>query len=314
MRIFMNKVGIAVVVWACAMAGAAEARIALVEADWLKANLDRPDIRIVDVSGKDDVYGKGHIPGAVQVRRHLDLGDTGAPVPTLYPNREQFTKLMERLAITPEATVVVYDDSKSLYATRMLFIMELYGHDTGKLKLLNGGSVRWKSLGYPMSATRETPAATSYAVTGTRMDRRLSKEEVLRDVVLNAKPGTALLDARPAPEYKGENIRSIRGGHIPKAVNVTGADAMTKEHTLRPLDEVRNMFEAAGFTPDKSIYVYCHSGDRSAHAYIILRHFLGYENVRSYDGSWIEWSTNLALPAAGQVWVWDAKKDAKSKN
>jgi thiosulfate/3-mercaptopyruvate sulfurtransferase len=287
--------------------GAAQQPIALVEAEWLKANLNKTDIRIVDVSGKDDTFGKGHIPGAVQVKRHIDLGDLSKSPSSLYPTKEQFEQLMSRLGISPDTTVVAYDDSFSLYAARLLFIMEVYGHDTGKLKLLNGGSVRWKSLEYPMSTTPVAQQATNYVVSEPRLERRLLKQDVLRDVVLGARPEVKLLDARPGPEYKAENIRSIRGGFIPGAINVTGADAMSKDHTVKPLDEVRKMFEEAGFASDQPIYVYCHSGDRSAHAYIMMKHILGYENVRSYDGSWIEWSTDLTLPVAGQVWVWAAK-------
>lgn len=285
----------------------AEQPIELVDAEWLKANLDKPGIRIVDVSGKADTYGRGHIPGAVQVKRHLDLGDLSKSPPTLYPSKEQFEALMSRLGISPDTTVVAYDDAFSLYASRLLFIMEIYGHDTGKLKLLNGGSVHWKSQNLPMSTAAAAVPATAYKVDRARSERRLSREDVLRDVVMGAKPGVVLHDARPDKEYKAENIRSIRGGHIPGAINVTGANAVAENHLFKPIDEIRKMYEDAGITADKEVYTYCHSGDRSAHAYITMKHLLGYEKVRSYDGSWIEWSTDLTLPAAGQVWVWAAK-------
>jgi thiosulfate/3-mercaptopyruvate sulfurtransferase len=285
---------------------AAQQPIELVEAEWLKANLDNQNVRIVDVSGRPDTFNRGHIPGAVQVKRHIDLGDLSKSPPSLYPSQEQFEQLMARLGISPDTTVVAYDDAFSLYAARLLFIMELYGHDTGKLKLLNGGSVHWKALNYPMSTEAVAPPAATYKVADTRMDRRLMRDDVLR-AVLGDKPGVMIHDARPAAEYKAENIRSIRGGHIPGAINVTGADAVAENHMFKPIDEIRAMYEEAGFTGDKEIYTYCHSGDRSAHAYITMKHFLGYENVRSYDGSWIEWSTDLTLPAAGQVWVWSAK-------
>lgn len=285
----------------------AEEPIALVTAEWLKANLDKPGIRIVDVSGRTDTFGKGHIPGAVQVKRHLDLGDLSQSPPTLYPSRDQYEALMSRLGITPDTVVVAYDDAFSLYAARMLFIMELYGHDTGKLKMLDGGSVHWKSLNYPMSTEAAAVAATAYKVDQTRMERRLRRDDVLRDVVMGAKAGVVLHDARPDKEYKAENIRSIRGGRIPGAINVTGANAVAETHLFKPIDEIRKMYAEAGITPDKEVYTYCHSGDRSAHAYITLKHLLGYDKVRSYDGSWIEWSTDLSLPAEGQVWAWGAK-------
>lgn len=285
--------------------------ISLVEAEWLKDNLNAKNMRIVDVSNKADTYGKGHIPGAVPVKRYLDLSDYNTQTPNLnlYPNKKQFEQLMGRLGITPDTTVVAYDDSPGFFAARLLVIMELYGHDNNKLKLLNGGSKFWVSQGLPMSTDSVKVSATTYKVTKDHFaERTVTWDQVYRDVVQGAKPGVALLDVRPAAEYNAENIRSIRGGHIPKALNVTGGDAVDKDMRFKPLDEIRKMFTDAGITPDKVIYNYCHSGDRSAHGYIIVRHLLGYPQVKSYPGSWTEWAGITSLPAEGEVWKWDAPK------
>lgn len=280
-----------------------------VEAEWLKDNLSAKNMRIVDVSNKADTYGKGHIPGAVQVKRALDLGNLNWVPPHRYPTKEQVEKLMSRLGIDKNTTVVAYDDSLSLFASRLLVIMELYGHDTSKLKLLNGGSVRWQQLGYPMSTDVPAVAATSYGASVVRQDLFVSWSDIYRDVVLGARPEIMLLDSRPAKEYSAENIRALRGGRIPKSINVTGADAMDPaDQRFRPLDDIRKMYSDAGFAPDKIIYEYCHSGDRSAHAYIILRHLLGYKNVYVNDGGWLEWAHTLSLPAEGEVWKWEVPK------
>lgn len=313
MRIRFTAAGIMTVfLWAVIGMGLALAKnpIALVEAEWLKDNLDNPGIRIVDVSNKPDTYGKGHIPGAVPVKRYLDLSSyqTLSPSLNLYPAQEQFEQLMGRLGITPETTVVAYDDSPGFFASRLLFIMELYGHDTGKLKLLNGGSKYWSSLGLPMSTDPVQVKATSYKAAGNHFDRTVTWDQIFRDVVKGGKSGIVLLDVRPANEYGAENIRSIRGGYIPKAINVTGGNAVGPDNRFKPLDEVRKMFTDAGITPDKAIYTYCHSGDRVAHAYIILHHLLGYTNVKAYPGSWTEWANITALPVEGQVWLWEAPK------
>lgn len=68
--------------------------ISLVEAEWLKDNLNDKNIRIVDVSNKADTYEKGHIPGAVKVNRYLDLSNTSIAPTNHYPTKEQFEKLM----------------------------------------------------------------------------------------------------------------------------------------------------------------------------------------------------------------------------
>lgn len=286
--------------------------ISLVEADWLKANLNDKSIRIVDVSNKADTYEKGHIPGAVKVNRNLDLSNTNIAPTNHYPTKEQFEKLMAWLGIDKDTTVVAYDDTYGLFASRLLVIMELYGHDESRLKLLNGGSVRWKTLGLPFGKEPAAVRNTKYKADVVRLDIFVPWHDIYRDVVLGDKPEILLLDSRPAAEYEGKDIRSIRGGHIPKSVNVTGTDSNNKEdHTFKPLAEIRKMYEAKGFTPDKTIYEYCHSGDRSAHAYMILKHLLGYKNVRFNDGGWAEWSTILTLPVEGQIWRWEAPKEEK---
>ena len=70
---------------------------------------------------------------------------------------------------------------------------------------------------------------------------------------------------------------------------------LTEGGEMRPADELRRQFEAAGVTPDKEIAAYCQTGYRSAHAYTALR-LLGYERVRNYLGSWREWGDKTHLP------------------
>jgi len=287
--------------------------MSIVDADWLNKNLQDKNIRIVEVPEKADavgdqhIAGKLHIKGAVVVNRYLDLGDIKSVPPTLYPTKEQFEKLMARLGIGKDTTVVAYDDKFSLFASRLLVIMEYYGHDTNKLKLLNGGLINWKKLGFPVMDGHIPVARTQYKV--DKINPILLKwSDIYADVVSGGRPEVTLLDVRPADEFSGQNIRTIRGGHIPHAVNVVGTDAINKEdHTFKSTDEIRKLFEAKGITPDKPIYVYCHSGDRSAHAYVILKYILGYKDVKVYDGSWLEWATLLSLPAEDQVWYTEKK-------
>ncbi|MER3408233.1 MAG: sulfurtransferase, partial [Nitrososphaera sp.] len=54
-------------------------------------------------------------------------------------------------------------------------------------------------------------------------------------------------------------------------------------------DELRKEFESKGITPDKEVVCYCHSGMRASHKYMQLR-LAGYDKVRLYDGSIIDWA------------------------
>lgn len=296
--------GIIMLTLACSPAAA----ISLVDASWLDENMNSAKVRIVDVQNKPGTYAKGHIPGAVEVHRHMDLADVTQEPPNLYPTAEQFAELLRHLGIDNDTTVVAYDDKFGLFASRFLVLMEIYGHDIQKLKLLDGGIVNWKLEGGAVETAPVKVTKSSYKISGKREDIMITWSDIYHDVVGGMRPEVILLDVRPENEYKGEKIRGIRGGHLPKAINITGSNANDPEtHKFKSLSDIRQMYEEQGLQKDTTIYEYCHSGDRAAHAYIQLNHLLGYENVRLYDGGWSAWNTKLFLPAEDVTWLWEAE-------
>lgn len=42
-------------------------------------------------------------------------------------------------------------------------------------------------------------------------------------------------------------------------------------------------------TPDKEVITYCGIGERASYTWFVLKYLLGYPNVKTYDGSWLEW-------------------------
>ena len=86
------------------------------------------------------------------------------------------------------------------------------------------------------------------------------------------------------------------GGHIPGAANVPWAKAANDDGTFRSADELRELYEGAGATPDKEIIAYCRIGERSSHTWFVLRELLGYGNVKNYDGSWTEYGSLVGAP------------------
>jgi thiosulfate/3-mercaptopyruvate sulfurtransferase len=106
-----------------------------------------------------------------------------------------------------------------------------------------------------------------------------------------------VLDVRSPLEYRGENVRSGRGGHIPDAVNINWIKNLSDDDdkVLLPSNELRTMYEGAGFMADKEIVTHCQTGIRAAHSYFTLR-LLGYTKVRLYYGSWAEWGNDPETP------------------
>lgn len=77
----------------------------------------------------------------------------------------------------------------------------------------------------------------------------------------NATPGAVLLDVRTPEEY--------REGHIPGSKNVP----------LQSLDKVTSFVN----NQDTPVFVYCHSGARSAQAVSVLGG-MGYTNIKNIGG------------------------------
>ena len=100
----------------------------LVEPAWLAVNLFAPDTRVVDMRPRG--YDDGHIPNAVW----LDNNDIRVPKapPTFLPTPQEFAALMGRLGISNTTRVIAYDERGGIYAARLWWILNHYGHATSR--------------------------------------------------------------------------------------------------------------------------------------------------------------------------------------
>jgi thiosulfate/3-mercaptopyruvate sulfurtransferase len=113
-----------------------------------------------------------------------------------------------------------------------------------------------------------------------------------------------LVDVRSPQEYAGDLIAppgyeqegAQRAGHIPTAASIPWATAVRDNGTFKSADELRELYEGKGVTPEKEVTAYCRIGERSAHTWFVLRELLGYETVKNYDGSWTEWGNLVDVP------------------
>jgi thiosulfate/3-mercaptopyruvate sulfurtransferase len=266
---------------------------ALASPDWLQARLNQPDVVVLEASVEKAKYDAAHISGARWVDVHRDLllgGDdsSGHPVPA-----HEFATLMRRLGVSSDSTIVWYGDRHSALAIRGFWTMQYYRHP-GALHVLDGGRERWIADGRPTTTDVPDIEPADYPVPiGTDESDRATIDQV-REAI--GQPGRVLLDVRTRDEYTGANRRAARGGRIPGAVHVEWTDAAAAPNVLKSDDELRAMYESAGVTPDSEIVSYCQLGIRAAHTWFVLKHVLGYPNVRNYDGSWQEWGNRDDTP------------------
>ena len=112
---------------------------ALVDADWVEARIDDPNIVIVEVDEDTAAYDKGHIRNAVRVDWKEDLQD---PVRRDFVNKAQFEALLSSRGVANEHTVVLYGGNNNWFAAYAYWYFKLYGHRD--VKLLDGGRKRWE--------------------------------------------------------------------------------------------------------------------------------------------------------------------------
>ena len=120
---------------------------------------DNPQVKTFDVRGQwglspkalKSEYLKGHIPGAQFIdwmQDFLEPHKNTAMAPVA--NFETAQRSFEKLGIHGEDTVVLYDDSQSLFAARTWWAMTYWGHP--QVKILDGGWGRWQQLGLETSS------------------------------------------------------------------------------------------------------------------------------------------------------------------
>ncbi len=270
----------------------------LVSTDWLEKHLNDPGIRIVESNEDPLLYSANHIPGAVEIDWIRDLND---PVRRDYLDQSSFERLMSRIGVTPDTTIVLYGDRNNWWATYAYWVLQLFGHTNAKV--LDGGRLKWIKEDRPVTREVSKYAPTQYKGP-TRDD---AKFRVFRDQVLHhVETKLPLVDVRSLEEYRGERLHmpeypnegAVRGGHIPGALSIPWGRAVNAEDgTFKDSAELRKIYvEDNKLQPGDDVIAYCRIGERSSHTWFVLTYLLGFSKVRNYDGSWTEWGNLVGVP------------------
>lgn len=268
----------------------------LVDTDWVVANLNNPNIRLVEVNVDTTAYEQGHLPGAVGWNWKQDTQDT---LIRDIPNKAGFAALMSRSGISKDTTVVLYGDNNNWFATYAFWLLKLYGHN--EVRLMDGGRKKLLEEGRELTTAVPTLIPTAYEANEADFTTRTFLQDVYLSLGL---ANVGLVDVRTPGEFSGELLAppalpqegSQRGGHIPGAVNIGWGNAVYEDGTFKSAAELREIYGRQGITPEKDIIAYCRIGERSSHTWFVLTYLLGYPAVRNYDGSWTEWGSSIGMP------------------
>src|SRR5262245_33822731 len=250
----------------------------LVETDWVAAHAGDANVRVVDMRSDSTAYPGGHVPGAVYLSP-VAIRVADRP-PTFLPTPQEFEALMAKLGIGDSTRVIVYDERGGIYAARLWWILNYFGHPN--VALMNGGWTKWTAEG--RQATSDVPSvATGRFAVRPQPGWVATASDVVAAI---DKPSIKIVDARTQAEIDGSpgqrNIR--RGGFIPSSIPVYWEDLLdAKQRTFKSADELKQIYESRGIMPSQEIIAYCLVGMRASVDLFAL-HLLGYDKLRNYYG------------------------------
>ncbi len=275
---------------------------ALVTTQWLAKHLGDPGIKILDatyflVGGVEkarQMYAESHLPGALFFDINA-FADSSKPKDHAFPTAAIFAAQAGALGIGNQDHVVVYDRvGGTSAAARAWFLFRAFGHDN--VSLLDGGDAKWAAEGRALTA--EVPAVIPRTFAAREVaGRTVAKDEMLANTKDAA--GFQVLDARSKGRFDGtepEPRAGLRSGHIPGSHNLPSAnllDPVTK--TWKDPAVLRASFAAAGIDLAQPLTTTCGSGV-TACALALGAYLAGKTDAAIYDGSWMEWGADTALP------------------
>ncbi len=267
----------------------------LVTTEWVSEHVKDANVRVVEVDVDTSAYEQGHVPGAIGWNWSTELCDT--LVRDIIPP-EKFDALMGKSGIGNDTTVVLYGDNNNWFAAWAFWQMKIYGHHD--VRIMNGGRKKWLAESRPLDTAKPAPAAASYKGASADTSLRAFLPEVQEAV---KKGSAALVDVRSPQEFSGEILAPPglpetcqRGGHIPGAKSIPWGKACNDDGTFKSAADLTQLYGGAGVTPDRPVIAYCRIGERSSHTWFVLKHLLGYKDVKNYDGSWTEWGNLVGAP------------------
>jgi thiosulfate/3-mercaptopyruvate sulfurtransferase len=191
--------------------------------DWVAQHSSDADFVIVDTRPAA-AYNAGHLPGAISIPRDkfyfprnvidpatgaYKVDASGQPIKIAYdiPTPAELIDILTNNGITPDTTVVAYDNDTSSYGGRFPWVLKVYGHE--KAYVIDGGIDKWKDGdGKPLStiAVTPTPSAKPYKI-ASYQNHRIVKSDLT--AVIDAangnatKTGYVISDVRTPSEYTG---------------------------------------------------------------------------------------------------------------
>lgn len=265
----------------CLTMAQALAKDALVDAAWLKKNLESPEVLVLDAS---PMHARAHIAGAVpvDVMMFMLASFSGRDVQV-----QEMERLYQKVGIDSSRKIVIYDQGGSWFAPRLFYQLAYHGFPLERLAILDGGLAKWQADGHPVTKdATPAPTAGSFRVTRVNEQQRTRPAELV--TASGERKGNVLVDAMGTDNHYGSGAFGM-GGHIPHAVSMPAEDFYNADKTFKSPEEIRRMAALFGIRPEQEVHAHCGGGGAAAVPYFALKHLAGHSKVKLSVESQMGW-------------------------
>jgi thiosulfate/3-mercaptopyruvate sulfurtransferase len=254
----------------------------IVSTSWLSEHINDPDVVVIDVR-PGQAYTAAHLPRAISVDlAPARLGSSTPSAVTAWQARLQ--ELVQAAGITPQQTVVFYEDVSGTMAPYGVWLLDAAGLSNGAM--LDGGIRGWHAAGLPL--TQEPGSVARSETTISPQTAPVGTLDGISASINDAASTDQFVDARTINEHEA--------GAIPGAIHVdwtTHLDPATG--AFRPMEELAALYDGAGLDLSAPATSYCAGGFRAANTYVVLK-ALGVAQAANYAPSWGEWGMHPDTP------------------
>ena len=282
----------------------------LVDAGWLKANLGKPGIVVLDLRPAHALYVGGHIPGAV----YTDYARGGwrekdkNGIEGMLPETGKVEKLIGSLGIDNAAHVVLVPEGRNAAdmgtATRVYWTFKVMGHDA--VSILDGGFFAWvrdvdkdKKPVNPLETVDVKPQPKVFKA-AFRQDMIVTKADVQKAMA----DKVPLVDNRPPDFHMGLTMSPAakKPGTIPGAASVPESWlTVNNGGVFRKPVQLAALYKAANVSTTGYQINFCNTGHWASLGWFVSSEVLGNKSVKMYDGSMAEWTHDAALPVEQKI-------------
>jgi thiosulfate/3-mercaptopyruvate sulfurtransferase len=272
----------------------------LINPEDLAALLDSGNVVPIDTR-HPETFVVGHIPGAVNAHDIFTYLASSTPEGRM-EMQEMFATIFGDAGLSGNELAVIYEDSMDSgfgQSCRGYYLLKFLGYP--RAAVLHGGYKAWTEAGLATTTEISTPEPKAFP-----LDPEAARLIVDAETMLEAlnDPGIIKLDVRDVDEWIGASSSPYGADFCPRKGRIPGARWLEWYRMMKPgkngpvfksRNEILAECQTVGITPDTPVILYCFKGARTSNTFIALKE-AGVRDVRTYFGSWNEWSRNPALP------------------